>query len=144
MNLASTIVTSTVNYLRGLSGLSGKTVLADFDGNISPTAVNAPVIAVGVNSLKAGEILTAPNANGVPVSQSKREFSLKVRIRFYVPFAGGVLIAYQLADTAYTSLLGTGFQYRVADAEMTAGKYDSQTDSIVVDTFFTVNSIIGI
>ena len=139
LEISSLAVSNTINYLKSIPTLSQRTIVPEFDSNISPIAINDdPVISVGVEQFNAGPSLYTQNSSGNMVARNLREYKLKMRIRFYVSFANGAQRSFTAADYVYTMLLSPNYNYKVAEIIMEDAEYDSQTESIRLTTHFTV------
>ncbi len=95
-------------------------------------------MAVGVNEFNVGELICYRNVSGETVTGTRRPYSVKLRVRIYVPFSQGAQKAYEMADWIHTVLFRQGYAYKVSEVEFDCAKYDSQTESITLDTFCTI------
>lgn len=139
LNISSVAVSATINYLKSIPALSQKTIVPEYDSNITPIAINDdPVISVGVEQFNAGPSLYTQNSTGHTVGQGTREYKLKMRIRFYVSFSNGAQRSFTAADYVYTMLMSSNYDYQVSEIIMEDAEYDSQTESIRLTTHFTV------
>ena len=139
LNISSVAVSATIDYLNSIPGLSQRTIVPEYDSHITPIGINDdPVISVGVEQFNAGPSLYTHNSTGHTVGQGKREYKLKMRIRFYVSFSNGAQRSFTAADYIYSMLMSPNYNYQVSEIIMEDAEYDSQTESIRLTTHFTI------
>lgn len=143
MDISATIVNTTIAYLHSIEGLDTKIIVPEFDSHTQAVGITAPVMAVGVNSFTVGEPMHQLGSDGRSSSLGKRPYEARVRIRIYVPFSGGAQKAFEMADWIHTVLMRSAFHYAVNSVEFETAKYDSQTESITLDTFYTVKGTLS-
>lgn len=143
MVLASNIVSAVISFLTSVEALQGKTIVAAYDSDINPVPLNDGIVSVGINLIEIGETKTITSTSGEITPTTDRNDTVKLKISFFVPYASGCAVAYDLFDKVYTALLFSFSQMKVVKAQCGDVQYNRETQALVCESTITLSGTVS-
>lgn len=142
MTFAEEIVQSVASYLKTVTTLTKPVIVIAYNGNINPAPVENGIVSVGIDSLEIGPRKTVTTTDGSQTKTMDRDYTVNLKVSFFVPYSSGSKMAYELFDKVYTALM---FCY--GNTEFISGKcgtavYEKDTEALVVESVIVASGTV--